>query len=133
MKIAAVLLASAALTLIAPGGVNAQTAAARADTVDPSLPTQLPRTAIPHHYAITVTPHAQRLTFDGKVGIDLDVIKATRELVLNAVDLKITTATIADRGWRNTLTARVSIDGDAQTATFIFPSLDHPGRLPPRP
>ena len=32
--------------------------APQADTVDPSVPTQLPRTAVPHHYALTVTPHA---------------------------------------------------------------------------
>ena len=57
----------------------AQPAPRQADTVDASLPTQLPRTAIPHHYALTVTPHAERLTFDGDVAIDLDVIKPTRD------------------------------------------------------
>ena len=64
------------------------------DTVDPTLPTQLPRTAIPSHYAIEVTPHAAALTFDGKVAIDLQVIKPTRELVLNALDLDIAQATL---------------------------------------
>ncbi len=126
MKIAAALLATAALTLIAPTGLNAQIAAPT-DTVDPSLPTQLPRTAIPRHYAITVTPHAQRLAFDGEVGIDLNVIKAARELVLNAADLKITAATLQAATGTAPLTARVSLDAAAQTATLTFPRPIAPG------
>ena len=125
-EIAAALLATAALTLIAPTGLNAQIAAPT-DTVDPSLPTQLPRTAIPRHYAITVTPHAQRLAFDGEVGIDLNVIKAARELVLNAADLKITAATLQAATGTAPLTARVSLDAAAQTATLTFPRPIAPG------
>ena len=75
MKFVAALLASAALASSLPAVAAPPQ---QADTVDPSLPTQLPRTAIPHHYAITVTPHAERLTFDGDVAIDLEVIKPTR-------------------------------------------------------
>jgi aminopeptidase N len=120
MKFAVALLASAALTLIAPTALAAPTAGP-ADTVDPTIPTQLPRTAVPHHYAIAVTPHAERLTFDGSVAIDLDVIKATREIVLNAADLKIASATLRPRKGGTALSGRVSIDGEAQKATFSFP------------
>ena len=84
MKFAAALLASAALALVAPAPLAAQPAIPH-DTVDPTLPTQLPRTAIPHHYSLTVTPHADRLTFDGNVAIDLEVVQPTDTLVLNAV------------------------------------------------
>jgi aminopeptidase N len=90
-----------------------------ADTVDPTLPTQLPRTAIPSHYAIEVTPHADKLTFDAKVAIDLKVIKPTRALVLNAADLKIASASLT-AGQDQPLAARVSTDADAQTATLDF-------------
>ena len=65
-----ILFASAALALVAPATLPAQPAG-HVDTVDASLPTQLPRTAIPHHYALNVTPHAERLTFDGTAAIDL--------------------------------------------------------------
>ena len=51
--------------------------AMQSDTVDASVPTQLPRTAVPHHYAIAVTPHAERLAFDGTVAIDLEIVKPT--------------------------------------------------------
>ncbi|MFL6850654.1 MAG: M1 family metallopeptidase [Sphingomicrobium sp.] len=113
----ALLLASAAL-----GGVPASAQfLPKADTVDPSLPTQLPRTAIPHHYAISVTPHAQRLAFDGRVAIDLDVIKPTRELVLNAADLRFASATLRPAKGGATLTGRVSVNDEAQSATISFP------------
>jgi aminopeptidase N len=116
----ALLLSTAlALTAIAcPAIAQAQ----RVDTVDPSIPTQLPRTAIPHHYAITVTPYAAKLTFDGAVGIDLEVIKPTSELVLNAADLALTSATLTPAAGGAALAGRVTVDADAQTATITFPS-----------
>ena len=124
MKFVAALLATASLALSLPATVAAQP---QADTIDSSLPTQLPRTAVPHHYAITVTPHDQRLAFDGKVAIDLDVIEATSELVLNAADLKFASATLTPASGGASLTARVSVDADAQTATFAFPRSIAPG------
>ena len=91
------LLATAALA----SGLTACTSSPRntkvemgSDTIDASLPTQLPRTAVPSHYAITFTPNADKLTFDASVAIDLKVIKPTRELVVNAVDLAISHATL---------------------------------------
>jgi len=119
MKIAVALLASAALASLVPASLTAQTRPA--DTVDPSLPTQLPRTAIPHHYALAVTPHAERLTFDGHVTIDLEVIKPTRELVLNAADLKFASASLRPASGGGALAGKVATDADAQTATFAFP------------
>ena len=44
--------------------------------------TQLPRTARPSHYAIEVTPHADTMTFDGKVRIDIEVLAPTSTIVL---------------------------------------------------
>jgi aminopeptidase N len=124
MKFVAALLASAALACSIPTAAAAQQPA---DTVDASLPTQLPRTAIPHHYAITVTPHASRLTFDGTVGIDLEVIKPTRKLVLNAADLKLASATLRAASGRTAVPARISLDSEAQTATLAFPRSLAPG------
>jgi aminopeptidase N len=119
MKSVVALLASAALAFGTPASAQAP---AQADTVDPTLPTQLPRTAIPHHYAIIVTPHAERLRFDGTVAIDLDVIKPTRELVLNAADLNIASATLRPASGGTPLPARVTLDAAAQTATLAFPA-----------
>ena len=121
MKIISALLASAALAAAMP--VAAQQ---HVDTVDTSLPTQLPRTAVPHHYAITVTPNADKLTFDGRVAIHLEVTKATRELTLSAADLSFAKASLSSKGG-SPLAAKISTDADAQTATFAFPRQLAPG------
>jgi len=124
MKTVAVLLASAALAFTAP---TAAAPVGHVDTVDPSLPTQLPRTAIPHHYAITVTPHAERLSFDGNAVIDLNVIKPTKELVLNAAELKLASASLRPAKGGAQIAAKISLDPDAQTATLAFPRTLTPG------
>jgi hypothetical protein len=126
MKFAVALLTSAALSLTLPSALAAQPAG-QADTVDPTLPTQLPRTAIPHHYAITLTPHAERLTFDGTVAIDLDVIKPTRELVLSAADLKFASVTLRPAAGGAAVAGRAMLNADAQAATFTFPRTIAPG------
>ena len=54
-----------------------------------STVTQLPRTAIPRHYSLQVTPDAARLRFTGQVAIDLDVVKPTSSLTLNAKELTL--------------------------------------------
>src|SRR5947209_4502008 len=119
MKSAGLLAACAVLALAAPCSLGAQPAT-HADTVDPTVPTQLPRTAIPHHYAITVTPHTTRLTFDGTVAIDLDVIKPTAALVLNAADITISSARLRPTTGAPMI-GRVTIDPKAETATLTFP------------
>jgi aminopeptidase N len=124
MKSVAAFLATAALALATPCLAQAVT---QADTVDTSLPTQLPRTAIPHHYAIHVVPHAERLAFDGDVRIDLEVVAATRELVLNAADLKLASATLRPAKGGAALPAKISLDPKAQTATLAFARSIEPG------
>ena len=121
MKSIALLLASAAGLLAAPSALPAQ-AVQQADTVDTSLPTQLPRTAVPHHYAIIVTPHAERLTFDGTVAIDLDVVQPTSSLVLNAVDMTFSSARLVPAAGGAPLVGQAKTDNDAETVTITFPA-----------
>ena len=126
MKRALLLLASAAFVCAAPNA-SAVAAQPQPDTVDQTAPTQLPRTAVPHHYAITVTPHAQRLTFDSTVVIDLDVVKPTRQLVLNAADLKLASATLRPARGGAATTARIAQDAKAESAMLSFPRQLAPG------
>jgi aminopeptidase N len=98
-----------------------------ADTVDASVPTQLPRTAVPHHYAITLAPHAERLSFDSTVAIDLDVTQPTRELVLNAANLRLASASLRGASGGAALTATIALDDKAETATLTFPQTIAPG------
>ena len=133
MKFAAALLASAALASVAPGGLNAQP---RQRAPTPSTPACRPNCRAPRSRIIMRSPSRrtpQRLTFDGKVGIDLDVIKATRELVLNAADLKITSATLAGRDWRSAADRpRDQLDAEHKRQRSSFRA-DRARRLPPRP
>ena len=99
----------------------------QSDTVDASVPTQLPRTAVPHHYAIAITPHAERLAFDGTVAIDLEIVKPTSVLVLNAADLRFSKATLTAPG-KPPIDARISLDAGAQTVAFDLGRSLAPGR-----
>ncbi len=59
-----------------------------------STPTQLPDVARPTHYAVNIVPDAANLRFDGHVVIDIDILKATNVITLNAADM-----TIASGAW----------------------------------
>ena len=118
------LLASASVICAIAGAAVA--AAPQADTIDLNVPTQLPRTAIPHHYAITIAPHAGSLTFDGTVAIDLEVTKPTTNLVLNAASLSFAKVILSGKG--TPLVAKVTTDEGPQTATFEFGRTIAPGQ-----
>ena len=120
------LLASAiALALTgAAGSLSAQPVAAPAAT---EVTTQLPRTARPSHYAVEVTPHADTMSFDGKVRIDIDVLAATDRIVLQAVNMRFAHATLVPAKGKP-LAATVSVDADSQTATFAFAKPLAPGK-----
>jgi aminopeptidase N len=89
--------------------------------------TQLPRTARPSHYAIEVTPHADKMTFDGKVRIDIEVLAPTSTIVLQAANLSFGKSTLVAKGGKPQ-DAVVSVDAEQQTATFAFDKPLAPGR-----
>jgi aminopeptidase N len=124
MRRVTALFASAAILL----GLSSATASAQPqkDTVDTSLPTQLPREAVPHHYSLTVTPHADDLSFDGSVAIDVQVLKPTRSMTLNAADLSFKKAAITAAG-KALVAASTKTDDDAQTVTLDFGRTLEPG------
>lgn len=126
MKLSTVVLASAAVAIVVPASLGAQTPVQR-DTVDPSTPTQLPRTAIPHHYALTITPHAQELAFDGAVSIDLNIIDATRTLTLNAADLRFSRVALRRVNGGPAIVGKAMLDPATQTVTLTFPGTLAPG------
>ncbi|MCL1597595.1 MAG: hypothetical protein M3094_00300, partial [Actinomycetia bacterium] len=55
---------------------------------------RLPRTVIPSHYEITIEPDLDAATFSGSVVIDVDVEESVTEIVLNAIELDIESASI---------------------------------------
>lgn len=110
--------------------VAAQSAAsspAAVTTQSAEVTTQLPRNARPSHYAVEITPHAEKMTFDGKVKIEVEVLEATSSITLQAANLTFGTSTLS-AGKGKPLVAKVSTDADAQTATFTFNKPLKPGK-----
>ncbi|SOU02922.1 aminopeptidase [Xanthomonas arboricola pv. fragariae] len=115
------LVTAIALALVGTSPAASVLAAAPAPTsaAASSITTQLPRTAKPTHYAVEITPHADKMTFDGKVAIDISVLQATDRIVLQAANLSLARGTLTQKGGKPQA-ATVSTDADAQTATFAF-------------
>jgi aminopeptidase N len=82
-----------------------------------AAPGKLPKTVIPVHYAIELTPDLESLALAGIEVIDIEVREPTARLVLNAVNTTFASATIDDDAQR----ADVTLDAAAETATLAFP------------
>src|SRR6476660_5654906 len=67
-------------------------AAAAAQTV----PTQLPTSVRPLHYAIAVIPDAANLRFSGTVTIDIEVVEPTDSITLNAANLEFPSVAVGE-------------------------------------
>ncbi|MCH8351430.1 MAG: M1 family metallopeptidase [Chloroflexi bacterium] len=79
----------------------------------------LPATVRPVKYRIKLQPDLDRFTFQGDESIDIHVVEATREIVLNALDLEIASATLHCGGSENTAES-ITFDEERQTATLSF-------------
>jgi len=97
-------------------------AVAAPDTDNSQLATtQLPRTVRPSHYDVSVVPHADKLTFDGKVAISVDVLEPTASITLNAEDMTFANVTLVPvKGKAKFAAPKVAIDAATQTVTFTF-------------
>lgn len=113
-KILPLLLAAAPIAFATPA--LAQTAPAGPAA---GITTQLPRGAVPSHYAITVTPDAANLKFTGKVTIDVAVSTAMPTLVLNAADLTFGDVMLTPAKGK-AIKGMAKVDADAQTVTLDF-------------
>jgi aminopeptidase N len=101
-------------------------APAKAKTGEAAFPPHvaLPTNVVPVRYDITITPHAEKLTFTGQEKIDLVVKAATDRIVLNAADIAFQRVTLLREGEAS----KVVLDKEQQTATFIFSKPIAPGR-----
>lgn len=59
-----------------------------------TTPGKLPKQVVPEEYAIRITPDLGKFTFAGSETIKLNVRQPVRQLVLNALELKITSAAV---------------------------------------
>lgn len=106
---------------LALAGVSMAPLAATADASMQQVTTQLPRGVVPSHYDVSIVPHADKLTFDGKAAITLDVTKPTSTITLNAADLTFSAVSLTPVKGKAVIAApKVAVDAKAQTATFTF-------------
>ncbi|MFM9828069.1 MAG: M1 family metallopeptidase [Sphingomonas sp.] len=82
---------------------------------------QLPSTVRPIVYDITVDPNATAKTFTGSEKISISVAKPTRTIVLNAADLKISSATLDGKK------LSYKIDEKSQQMTLALPTIARAG------
>ena len=83
---------------------------------------QLPTTVVPVLYDISVVPDAQSMTFAGSETVQVQVKQATRTIVLNAVELAVTSATLDGKA------LRYKLDKDAQQLTLTLPTAARVGQ-----
>lgn len=89
-----------------------------------TTPGQLPKNIVPLHYDIHLRTDLAKMTTRGTVVIQIAVLKATGEIVLNANDLKIEHATIEDKSVKE---MRFTVSEAKQTVTFKAPRKLKPG------
>ncbi len=82
-----------------------------------ATPGKLPKTVIPVHYAIELTPDLESLALPGVEVVDIEVREPTARVVLNAVNTAFGAVTIDDGAQR----AEVALDAATETATLTFP------------
>jgi len=88
---------------------------------------RLPATVSPEHYEIRLTPDLEKFTFQGEQKVVIAVHEPVREIVLNAVELKIDHACLKDDSGTK-IEAEVSLDEANERATFKFPQPVAAGR-----
>ena len=62
-----------------------------------TTPGKLPKQVVPTEYAIRILPNIEKLTFTGSETVNLDVRAPVRELVLNALEIEIASASVDDK------------------------------------
>ncbi len=88
-------------------------------------PGKLPKHIVPQEYAIRIVPDLKKLTFSGSETIKLDVRKPARELVFNAADIAIATASFDGKAVAK---SAISFNSKEELVTVVLPSEATTGR-----
>src|SRR5947207_11476416 len=82
-------------------------------------PGKLPKQVVPTKYSIRVVPNIENFTFAGSEMVKLSVHSATRQLVLNALELGIQTASVDGE---ELAASAIGIDKENELLTLTLPS-----------
>ena len=86
-------------------------------------PFRLPRHVAPTHYDIRLDLDLETFTFQGGVGIDLDVVEPTDSLTLNTAEIEIKSATLS----KGAQISEIAYDDEMERATLSLDSTLEPG------
>lgn len=86
---------------------------------------RLPRTVIPHRYAIRLVPDLAAATFSGEETVEVTVREPVRAIVLNAAELEITAAELVKEG--RALRAAPDYDEPLERVTLALDAEAEPG------
>ena len=127
MKTLALILGGLALTVAAcskpaPKTSSAPPSSPAGAPARPGSALRLPDTVQPVSYRIDLTPDAQKLTFSGSETVQLEVRQPVDAIVLNALELSISRASLDGKP-----ATRITLDPASQTASFEFGGQVAPG------
>ena len=84
-----------------------------------TTPGKLPKQVVPEEYAIRIVPDLGKFAFAGSETVKLNVREPVRPLVLNALEIKITGASLDGKAIPP---SAIKLDAKEETATFTLPS-----------
>ena len=82
-------------------------------------PGKLPKEVVPVEYSIRIVPNIDRFAFTGMETVKLSVRSSVRQLVLNALELEITEASVDDVALPK---SAIRIDKEKELLTLVLPS-----------
>ena len=83
-----------------------------------STPGKLPKNVVPQKYSIRIKPDLTKLTFSGSEAVKIEVRQPVRELVLNALELQITSASVDETA---IAPAAIKLDAKEETLKIALP------------
>jgi puromycin-sensitive aminopeptidase len=87
---------------------------------------KLPATVRPERYQIRLTPDLSAFTFAGEETISIQIVEPSKEIVLNAAELKIQTAVLTAQGGKS-IPGATTLDEINERAILTFPETLTPG------
>ncbi len=90
-----------------------------------STPGQLPKTVYPLQYTIRLEPDLEKFTTRGSETVELLALKPVTEIVLNALDMEVTKATLTTD---KEVALRPRVDTNKQTLLLPLPERLGPGK-----
>src|SRR6266850_392063 len=84
-----------------------------------TTPGKLPKEVVPTEYSVRIVPNIDKLTFTGTATVKIDVRAPVREIVLNALELEIASASVDDKALPK---SAIKIDKKEELLRFALPA-----------